>query len=1125
MRTKNESQITTAITLLTRTDGKPAGKTFDELGKHVAEHFGAYHANTVTLSAPTAVELLERYSDLVSHLTIEQALILGHAPNLPTEYEIRPAKSLRDPNGINWVNGKPTIARLKPHFTPARILLLDFDPDPRMPEAWRALGEQDRWDLLADALPEFSGAARWTIPSGSGRVLDAAGRHVSPGPLGSHTYIVTTTDLSTNDMDAARVALEVRLWAAGLGYMVESKAGAALKRTLFDSVVWVTGREVFDGPPCVKPPFQLAPLTSSIHAGSAVEIVTSIAVNERLAFEQTTGARIIENTSAPSSAGLPPKKKKATNDPIPVSIRPRISIENHDLLRIDTTVVTEKGPMTIRAFLDAGYDRLRCQATFRESTSWAGILRRARHGAFLYDVGTGTTYRMGSEPNALTGDLLLDLKKLGREHAANAQGTARAILWRHHWRCPTQVPWKKLITSICTAHPAVDERDINDLGVYLAQKAYQTAIASVILNGQELPRSVIVHYAQDIDAVRVGINAIGGGVHLCKATHGAGKTEHLLKPIALQRNGVIAIAPRVSLVSDLATRCNLAHYQMTDSDPDLALCINSLINPKYSTSINQARAVLIDEIARITRDCHDQHSTLKKEANNVWNQLTCLMQTADIAVGVDADLATSDVRMLAGSIPVPIHLWIVHDTPTDLRGTFQSVEVVLKKIDEALAAGIPSMITADSAKLIAGLADELRGRYPHLRILDIHNFEALATKGTPEALGFLKDINANAGQWDVVLFSPTVESGVSLSVAHFQRHFAFYYGTVEPNAFNQMLRRDRTARHWDIAIQGTGMNSRPDTYLEVLNGLQAAQRRLVELDNGTFSIEPATPYDLDCCRVIAASNAARNSYARNLWYLLKHRGWKIERGSFDKDENGKKLRNAAALAVDIAKNFAICKAEDLPKEELEKLSEAYSLTPEQAAAVARAQVRETTGTPQGELDSKHVDVWQDGKLDSQNRLFAALTATAQPSDRDRKEAEAKLPIALRSFDAARTEAVQTLFKVLGLDPETGQGMVTEKSALQAYNTLKDTDQGRALSHFGIARLDRVPTYPVRWVNDVLGKLGLYLDCVARRGAGGRKGRTYAIGHKVKVNQDGRLVLPGWNLMCAIRARRLSATSV
>jgi hypothetical protein len=70
-----------------------------------------------------------------------------------------------------------------------------------------------------------------------------------------------------------------------------------------------------------------------------------------------------------------------------------VSTVNSSCLKLDTLIETEKGSMTFQEFWGSEYEKLRCQATFRDSTSMNGILSFHKDFApFLYDNGERIKY-------------------------------------------------------------------------------------------------------------------------------------------------------------------------------------------------------------------------------------------------------------------------------------------------------------------------------------------------------------------------------------------------------------------------------------------------------------------------------------------------------------------------------------------------------------------------------------------------------------------------------------------------------------------------------------------------------------------------------------------------------------
>jgi hypothetical protein len=68
-------------------------------------------------------------------------------------------------------------------------------------------------------------------------------------------------------------------------------------------------------------------------------------------------------------------------------------VVNETFLKLDTMIETKKGPMTLDMFWQSDIEHLRCQATFRESSSWNGVLGLHKDfRPYLFDNGSRTKY-------------------------------------------------------------------------------------------------------------------------------------------------------------------------------------------------------------------------------------------------------------------------------------------------------------------------------------------------------------------------------------------------------------------------------------------------------------------------------------------------------------------------------------------------------------------------------------------------------------------------------------------------------------------------------------------------------------------------------------------------------------
>ncbi|WLT40677.1 hypothetical protein NON20_26145 (plasmid) [Synechocystis sp. B12] len=83
----------------------------------------------------------------------------------------------------------------------------------------------------------------------------------------------------------------------------------------------------------------------------------------------------------------------------------------------------------------------------------------------------------------------------------------------------------------------------------------------------------------------------------------------------------------------------------------------------------------------------------------------------------------------------------------------------------------------------------LKNKFPSLKILRI-DAETVSEKGHP-AFGIIGNLNTVLPLYDIVIASPTLETGVSIDINHFDRVFGFATGSQTVSAVCQSLARVR----------------------------------------------------------------------------------------------------------------------------------------------------------------------------------------------------------------------------------------------------------------------------------------------------------------------------------------------
>lgn len=716
-----------------------------------------------------------------------------------------------------------------------------------------------------------------------------------------------------------------------------------------------------------------------------------------------------------------------------------------------------------------------------------------------------------------------DLAKLAAAPGAQARATAKAILNRYSWRCPWKMSFEQLATRVCEAlppeHPANLEDWITRRVEWLKREALKTAREQSSLDRGVLQRAgVDVVDVASIEEARALVESDHAPLWLVKADLGTGKTEKILKLLSEAAHRVVAITHRVSLVDDLALRLQLENYkELRAKDAEyceqLALCLNSITNQKFSVPLGRAETALVDEISAVCREAHNPAGTLGKGAKPTWERLIGLLDRARVACGVDADLSTKDALTLAKAIERPVRVIQVASEAKPLEATIGSYQAVWQQALACAAAGIPFRVATDSAKQVRKLEAAIKAQSPHLRVMAIHSTPGVATSGDDAVKSLLANINAEVRNIDVLIHSPCVESGVSLTVPRFSRTFGIYCGAVSPAAFIQMLRRDRTATRFEIGVLNNGIRFEETDAGIILANLEAAHRAtsgIARHEGGyQLKITPTSPWDLNVAEYRAMGARATNRYAQALAMLFEARHQPV---SLSQARGVSPIVLEAANIVS-ARNYrlAIEAAPDITADQREQLNQVYQPSPEQSAEMARFDLKQTLAIK--DVDREALDIWGEGDVRRRVERFEILmSAPLQGLVTDIADDAAAIPLAARSNRLAKAEAYRLAFEVLEVDLVTGEASITAESAMEAFKTLEVSTARPALEASGICRFAKPPKYAVRWVSDLLERFGLRLVEGMRTRANGRT-RVYSISSETKRG------LPGWREMLAIVARR------
>ncbi|WP_339394310.1 plasmid replication protein, CyRepA1 family [Nostoc sp. UHCC 0870] len=318
---------------------------------------------------------------------------------------------------------------------------------------------------------------------------------------------------------------------------------------------------------------------------------------------------------------------------------------------------------------------------------------------------------------------------------------------------------------------------------------------------------------------------------LLKSPKGTGKTESFAAIVAEAiANGqpVLLLSHRVQLAQAIADRLGIPYItEVRNSETGIlfgfALCVDSL-HPNGQARFNATNwkepLVIIDESEQVIWHLLSANTEVKKHRVEVLNQLSQLFKNA-LAPGrgrvivADADLSDLSAETVMGLAETKVTPWVVVNTwkgqPWNIYHYKQTTPVNwLAALEADIKAGGKPFIAVDCQKAKSKwgtkvLEARLKKQFPNLKILRIDS-ESIAD---PEhaAYGCIERLNKVLWDYDIVLASPSIGTGVSIDIrGHFTSVWGCFQGVAPENATRQALARVRedVPRHLWVARHGLG---------------------------------------------------------------------------------------------------------------------------------------------------------------------------------------------------------------------------------------------------------------------------------------------------------------------------------
>ncbi|MFM0420023.1 plasmid replication protein, CyRepA1 family [Paraburkholderia aromaticivorans] len=492
-------------------------------------------------------------------------------------------------------------------------------------------------------------------------------------------------------------------------------------------------------------------------------------------------------------------------------------------------------------------------------------------------------------------------------------------------------------------------------------------------------KSVFVRDAQLLGDA--GFPDFTDGVNCVRSPKGTGKTfllERAVEKWKGEGKSVLLIVHRRVLAESLANRLKMHNYLRKlevyeDRDEALRYCVVCL--DSLARYLNPVRhkydVVVIDEIEQVYS--HVLSDTLAgNKRKYCFNLLHLYIRRAKQVVLCDADLGwltfniTARLRDDVGPVRFYVNRFRKNQDPTQPRHTVHMYASEAQLLDYAVfvvGSGGKQFIACNSKKTAKSIKKLLQSRYGErirLKIVTSDN------STTDECRRFIATIQETTADYDVLIVSPSVGTGVDINIAKHLPQFTHVFGFFDTAVtthfeMDQQLARVRNMRDQHVWI------SKARLYLEyevdAVRQSILSRGELPEVLKG-FDWEGRPQYDEDdklievYAQVKSMRHASLNNVREHFIELKKREGWDVVEATHDLTEDPTKLQKAyySAKKAVVEEEFeAIVNAASIDRKRYLELCDKQTVTTAEKAQISRHQIEAFYGVKEVSADLVRLD--------------------------------------------------------------------------------------------------------------------------------------------------------------------------
>jgi len=619
----------------------------------------------------------------------------------------------------------------------------------------------------------------------------------------------------------------------------------------------------------------------------------------------------------------------------------------------------------------------------------------------------------------------------------------------------------------------------------------------------ELAKSFVIEQPDQFVHQRfIGELPFNGKQHIIlKSQKGTGKTTALLALMErLRKEGIktLLIGHRCVLLNQSSHNLNLSYYGdvagSLNSQDSLAITLDSL--HRIDTSKWKNCVVLLDEASQVLRHLTGD-TAVKQTRRACLDTLRFLITNSAHTIMLDADMSSVEIDFLTRVVPrESINVVVNTQLPTQRKFIQHNSQACLVNyVIEQLKQGKNVYIPSNSKEVVEVIERTINQQLPDI------SSKAITSKNSDcaDIQLFVRDINNQVEDVQVLLASPSLGTGVDINVQHFDVVCAFMTNGSQCSATDVMqhIARVRDIKTNEVHIWVKGGMTQVDTDADVLRDSieYATQPDLYCINKTTGKREPvdAELHDLYVwlyCSVTARHNASVRNLQRSLLKLIHAEGHMFD--NYVVDDADAAAQTKAQLKQTKAQLkqesiAAIVNAPAITEKQLAQLKDEQHLTSEQQASVEQYFIRRNCGVDTVTQDL--VEWYEDkGKTGIRNYIDTYIKPMGLLTERDYRD---RLDVGAFTPDQRKQAAACKLRRKL-IPQDILNGAVFSHDSLRTSGWV-ELAQENAEAMKALLGITFSTTKPVQAMTALLGQLGLDVESLGKVRVGGTEKATTYIG--------------------------------